>query len=733
MMAAGRAADGRGSKDAPTAARRERSSASAPAGAPGRGRRLAGRPRPVIEAVRPQVEGGRYPAKASLGELVVVEADVFADGHDELFVELTHRPGDHGAGATVAMTPLPDDRWRGTFAVEALGRHHFSIRAGVDHFATWRHDVAARAAAGQDVTVELEVGAGLVKAAARKAGPEDRPRLAALAEQLVRAPRGLESEVDATLARDLGAAGPSGAAPSLHDLLDAPGLAGLMARNRPPGPVAVSPDLTVRVERERARFGAWYELFPRSTVTPDVPGTLAGVVSRLDDVVRMGFDVVYLPPIHPIGVTSRKGRDGVPTAGPDDPGSPWAIGLGRGGHTAVHPDLGTIEDLDRLVAAARDRGLDIALDLAFQCSPDHPWVADHPEWFVHRPDGSIRYAENPPKRYEDIFPLNFDTPAWPELWEALRAVVEFWIGHGITVFRVDNPHTKPFAFWEWLIATVSDDHPEVIFLSEAFTRPKVMKRLAKLGFSQSYTYFAWRQGSAELEAYMSELVHTDVADYLRANLWPNTPDILTEELQTGGPPAFLCRLVLAATLGANYGIYGPPFELVEHVPRSAGSEEYKDSEKYAVRHWDLERPDSLAEFVARVNRIRRENPALHRDATLRFHHVDNPQLLCYSKTFLVEEPRYYGAGPAHAPRDPNTVLVVVNLDHRFVQSGWLQLDLGRLGLDPGQPFVVHDLLTDAHYRWADNPHYVQLDPDVVPAHIFRVHRPDDPAAPGGPR
>ncbi len=693
---------------------------------PGRRRAsAAGRLRPVIEGIRPQVDGGRWPAKASLGEPVVVEADVFADGHDLLWVELRHRP-DGQEVERLAMAELGNDRWQAAFMPVALGLHRFSVRAGVDRFATWHHDLMARVEAGQDVAVELAVGAGLLEAAARRAAGEDRRLLGALARLLSDAPRGVETDLPDELAGlvDPAPAGeprPAGPAWSLADVLAGSALDALVARYRPPGAVATSAELAVRVEPARARCGAWYEFFPRSSAG-GAPGTLAGARERLDYVARLGFDVVYLPPVHPIGITNRKGRDGSPVAQPGDPGSPWAIGAAAGGHTAVHPELGTLDDIDRLVAAAAERGLDVALDLAYQCSPDHPWVTEHPEWFSHRPDGSIRYAENPPKRYEDIYPLNFDTPAWPELWEALHQVVEFWIGHGVTIFRVDNPHTKPFRFWEWLIATVKAAHPEVVFLSEAFTRPKVMRQLAKLGFSQSYTYFAWRHTGPELEAYLTELVQTEVADYLRANLWPNTPDILTEELQTGGPAAFMARLVLAATLGANYGIYGPPFELMEHVPRHPGSEEYLDSEKYAVRHWDLDRPDSLADFVARVNAIRRAHPALHHDRWLRFHAVDNEQLLCYSKTLLVEEPLLFGGGPAHAPRDPDRVLVVVNLDHRWVQAGWVHLDLERLGLEPDEPFVVHDLLTDAHYRWQGPANYVRLDPDVVPAHVFRIHR-----------
>jgi starch synthase (maltosyl-transferring) len=478
----------------------------------------------------------------------------------------------------------------------------------------------------------------------------------------------------------------------------------------------------VMVDPERARFSTWYELFPRSAAPKaGRHGRLTDVLSRLDYVAGLGADVLYLPPIHPIGITNRKGRDGAPVARPGDPGSPWAIGGADGGHTAIHPDLGTIEEFDRLVTAAGDRGIDVALDLALQCSPDHPWVTEHPDWFRHLPDGSIRFAENPPKRYEDIYPLDFETDDWAALWQSVLRVVRFWIGHGVRVFRVDNPHTKPFALWEWLIATVKDDHPEVIFLAEAFTRPTVMNRLAKVGFSQSYTYFAWRNAKWELESYLQELTRTTTADFFRPNFWPNTPDILPEPLQSGATSMFLARLVLAATLAASYGIYGPPFELREHQSREPGSEEYKDSEKYALRHWDVDRPDSLASFIGRVNQIRHDHPALQHNHTLRFHFVDNDQLIVYSKSYPIEpapDPQ------ANHPTGPDVILVVVNLDPVNTQSGWVQLDMDAIGVGAEAGFEVHDLLTDARFAWQGRSNFVRLDPEGVPAHVFTV-RPVD--------
>jgi starch synthase (maltosyl-transferring) len=437
-------------------------------------------------------------------------------------------------------------------------------------------------------------------------------------------------------------------------------------------------------------------------------GTFRDLVARLDHVAGMGFDVLYLPPIHPIGTTHRKGRNNARVAAPGDVGSPWAIGGREGGHTAIHPALGTPADFRALVAEAEARGLRIALDLAFQCSPDHPWVSEHPEWFRHRPDGTIQHAENPPKKYEDIVPFDFETPAWRELWLALQGVVDHWVAQGVTIFRVDNPHTKAFPFWEWLIAAVRAERPDVFFLAEAFTRPRPLYRLARIGFSQSYNYFPWRTGKGELTAWFGEITRGEVADFFRPNLWPNTPDILTEQLQHGGRPAFVQRLVLAATLGASYGIYGPPFELMEAEPRESGSEEYRDSEKYELREWDLTGRPSLAELIARVNRIRRDNPPLQHDRSLVFHRIDSEALIAYSKT-----------GPAP---DDDPVVVVVNLDPRHRHGGWLDLDLATLGIEPGHPFQAHDLLTEARYTWHGARNRVELDPQSVPAAIFRLRR-----------
>jgi starch synthase (maltosyl-transferring) len=646
-----------------------------------------GRRRVVIEGITPEIDAGRFPVKRAMGERVAVEADVFADGHEAVACALLWRPVGVEQWSETEMEPLGNDRWSASFRVDQLGSYEYTVLGWVDRFRTWRDDLAKRIQAGQDVAVELLIGAGLVEAAARRAGGADRTDLRERARAL--------KETGDDAARRAAA-------------LDV-GLAALLRRYPDRAlPTRYDRVLLVRVDRERARFGAWYELFPRSTAAePGRHGTLTDCEKRLDYVAAMGFDVVYLPPIHPIGSAFRKGRNNSLTPGPDDPGSPWAIGAAEGGHTAIHPALGGTEDLERLVRGARERGMEIALDLAFQCAPDHPYVQSHPGWFRHRPDGTIQYAENPPKKYQDIYPLDFESEDWAALWNELKTVVLHWVERGVRIFRVDNPHTKPFAFWEWLIAEVQGAHPDVIFLAEAFTRPKVMYRLAKLGFTQSYTYFAWRNTKEELVAYFSELTQTEVREFFRPNLWPNTPDILTEYLQFGGRPAFMIRFVLAATLGASYGIYGPAFELGEHTPRAPGSEEYLNSEKYEIRNWDLENAWSLRDFITRVNGIRRAEPALHCDRGLRFHATDNPMLLCYSK----------------ATADlSNVVLVAVNLDARHTQAGWVNLDLGALGIEEDQPYQVHDELGDGRYLWHGPRNYLELDPRTLPAHIFRLRR-----------
>jgi len=562
------------------------------------------RRRVVVEGIRPMVDGGRFPIKRVVGEVVAVEADVYADGHDEVSARLRWRHEKQRSWREAPMVSLGNDRWRASFPVETLGTYRYTVEGWVDHFKTWRHDLKKRLDAAQDVAIDLLIGAGWVEEAAERARGRDAEALRAWAERL------RHEEVPQ----------PERSAAALSDDLDA-----LMARWPDLQHSAeYDVELQVTVDPIRARFSAWYELFPRSwATTPGTHGSFRELEARLPYIEAMGFDTIYLPPIHPIGESRRKGRNNAVEAAPDDVGSVWGIGGIEGGHKEVHPRLGTLEDFRSLVERARAAAMDVAIDIAFQVSPDHPYVREHPEWFRMRPDGTVQYAENPPKKYQDIYPFNFESKDWRGLWRELESVFTFWIEQGVRTFRVDNPHTKPFPFWEWCIGRIKARYPDVIFLSEAFTRPRRMYRLAKLGFSQSYTYFAWRNDKAELEKYLLELTRSDVAEFFRPSFWPNTPDILTEYLQTGGRPAFMARVVLAGTLCSNYGIYGPAFELLEHVPREPGSEEYLHSEKYEVREWDFGNPESLSGFIGRLNRIRQENPALHENRTLHFHFIDN--------------------------------------------------------------------------------------------------------------
>ncbi len=644
-----------------------------------------GRKRVVIESVDPEIDAGRYPIKRIVGDTVEVEADVFADGHDHVAARLLFRFHDDAEWTAVAMQPLGNDRWRGEFPVTRMGEYLYAVAGWVDHFDTWRSDLEKRIDAGQNIRVDLLSGAYLVEQAAERAGRDDADALRRWA-LVVRATEDLDAAQAAALD---------------------PALAAMMALYLDAAlETRYERELRVTVDREKARYSAWYEMFPRSTAPePGRHGTFRDCEARLDYVARLGFDVLYLPPIHPIGESFRKGKNNSTTAEPGDVGSPWAIGAREGGHTAIHPELGTLEDFRSLLDSAAQTGIELAMDIAFQCSPDHPWVSEHPEWFKKRADGTIQYAENPPKKYQDIYPLDFESSDWQGLWDGLLGVFLFWIEQGVRIFRVDNPHTKAFPFWEWLIAEVKRDFPDALFLAEAFTRPKVMQRLAKLGFSQSYTYFTWRNTKQELTEYFTELTQTRVREYMRPNLWPNTPDILHETLQIGRRPAFLSRLVLAATLGPNYGIYGPAFELLENEPIRPGSEEYLNSEKYEIRQWELDAPHSIQGILATVNRARRENPALQASYDLVFHPTDNPYLIAYSKSSL---------------DGSNTVLTVVNVDFFHTQSGWVNLDVSRLRLRVEESFQVFDELTGLRYLWQGARNYVELAPDRIPAHIFRV-------------
>ncbi|MFW5745536.1 MAG: alpha-1,4-glucan--maltose-1-phosphate maltosyltransferase [Spirochaetota bacterium] len=653
------------------------------------------RKRVIIEHIRPSVDDGLFPAKRVVGDRVPIRADVYSDGHDLIRAVARYRRAGDADFADVELQPLGNDAWLGHITVEEIGLYEFTVEAWVDHFDTWIDGLRRKVEVDSHTDVDLMIGAGLLKAAAARAGGDARETIMTAADLF-------ESDA-APLQERAGRA------------LDE-GLVELV-RRYPDRSLATRADTLypISVDPPHARFSAWYEMFPRSTwdlddsagaaVAEPTHATLRDVVSRLDYVADLGFDVLYLPPIHPIGRSFRKGRNNALAANADDPGSPWAIGGPEGGHTSIHPDLGTEADFRELVKAAAKRDIRIALDIAFQCSPDHPWVGEHPDWFVRRPDGSIQYAENPPKKYQDIYPINFESDDWESLWVELKGVFEHWIDAGVTIFRVDNPHTKSFPFWEWCIRELKRDYPEAIFLAEAFTRPRRMYGLAKRGFNQSYTYFAWRTQKEELEEYLTELATTEVADFYRPSFWPNTPDILHEYLQLGGRPAFLIRLALAATLSSNYGIYGPAFELQEATPREPGSEEYLDSEKYEIRHWSIGDPRSIAPFIRSINAIRRENPALQRTRGLRFHAVDNDQIIAYSKS---------------SEDGSNVVLVVANLSYEHTHSGWVEFSPAAVGHHDSRPFRVTSLLSGDEHTWGDYWNFVRLDPYHTPVQVFRL-------------
>jgi starch synthase (maltosyl-transferring) len=649
------------------------------------GKPSEGRSRVVIDNVEPEVSCGRFPIKRVIGDMVVVDADVFGDGHDEVRARLLWKRDGDRAWKSVEMQPLGNDRWRGNFPVTEAGRYRYTLAGEEDYFGTWQHDLQKRQAAQQDLKLPFASGAILLEQAAGRASKKDASRLTAWATALR---DGTDDAATATLALE----------PAIDEVVKRYPNTTLETR--------YDRELEVVVDRERARFSSWYELFPRSWSTvPGQHGTLRDVASRLEYVAGMGFDVLYLPPISPVGKSFRKGKNNTVEAAPGDEGSPWAIGSAEGGHTAIHPVLGTVADFKALVARAVALKMEIALDIAFQCSPDHPWVTEHPEFFKKRPDGSIQYAENPPKKYQDIYPLDFESANWQGLWDALKGVFSYWIDQGVRIFRVDNPHTKAFPFWQWVIPELKAEHPDVLFLAEAFTRPRVMERLAKVGFTQSYTYFTWRTTKAELTEYLTELTATPVKEYFQPNFWPNTPDILPAGLQTGGLPAFRSQLVLAGTMTASYGIYGPAFELGDNTPTKPGSEEYLDSEKYEIKQWNLEDPTSLRPLITQLNQIRQQNKALQSNERLHFHETDNPLLICYSK---------------QTADGSNRILTIVNLDSSLVQTGFVTLDMSVLGMGADDPFVVEDLLSGASYRWQGPRNYVALRPAEAPAHIFKL-------------
>jgi starch synthase (maltosyl-transferring) len=643
-------------------------------------------PAVVIENLQPLIDGGRYPVKRVVGEDLVVEADVFKDGHDVVAASLKWRVVGQDRWNETPMVHIDNDRWRGAFTLYELATHEYTVEAWTDTFRGWRNEFTAKFEAEiSDLASEALEGAALLEAAAQRAhDAQDAARLLEFAETIR---MGNNAQVNAV------------AQSGELEVLMATYPDRSTATQYVPAP-------RVTLDRVVARTAAWYEFFPRSAEgRGDRGSTLRDALPRIDDAKAMGFNVIYFPPIHPIGHTNRKGPNNSLLTEPGDPGVPYAIGNEFGGHKAIDPALGTLEDFDWLDAEVRKRGMEIALDFAVNCSPDHPYVREHPEWFYTRPDGSIKYAENPPKKYEDIYPLNFRCKNWPQLWEEMKSIILFWAGHGVRIFRVDNPHTKPLPFWEYLISGVHAEYPDVIFLSEAFTRPKMMKALAKAGFNQSYTYFTWRNSKQELTSYFTELTQTEMREYFRGNLWPNTPDILPFVLQTGGRPAFLIRVVLAATLSSLYGIYSG-FELCENAALP-GREEYLDSEKYQFKDRDWDAPGNIKDWITRLNTIRRQNRALQLYDNLRFYHADNEAILFYGKMTTARD---------------DIILVVVNLDPFRKQHCFIDVPLDQFGSMEGEAYQVHDLLSDARYTWHGRRNYVELDPEIQPAHIFRVRR-----------
>ena len=637
----------------------------------------------MIERVTPELDAGRYAIKATVGDVIAVEADVFVDGHDKISARLQYRPESTADWSEVSLTLIENDRYGASFLIEKEGLYRYTITAWVDHPLTWQHETTVKIRDGQTVHLELRTGALFLDEMAPQATPDDARGLLAAAK-LFRDPAHYEQ--------------------ALH-LATGPDVKTWIARY----PLRrhatrYAPELTIYVDREKARFGAWYSLFPRSThPVPGQHGTFQTTAALLPRLADLGFDVLYLPPIHPIGTAFRKGKNNAVTAQPGEPGVPYGIGSKLGGHDAIHPELGTLDDFKALVEQAKTFGIEVALDLAIQCSPDHPWVRDHPDWFRLRPDGTIQYAENPPKKYQDIYPLNFETEDWRNLWEELRRVLLLWGNWGVRLIRVDNPHTKAFGFWEWVIAEVKAVYPDMLFLSEAFTRPKVMQQLAKLGFSQSYTYFAWRQSKYELTQYLTELTQSDMRHYFRPNFWPNTHDILTLPMQSGSEAMYLSRVFLAATLSSNYGIFGPVYEYLEHTGMP-GKEEYLNSEKYEIRHWNWQHTNKLTYIIGLVNKARRDNSALQHTNNLTFCDIANDQLLAYLKTHP----------------DGNRILCIVNLDPANPQSGYVQIPLNQIGKGLDEEYLVRDLLTGAVYVWRGASNYVALDPRVLPMHLLRV-------------
>jgi starch synthase (maltosyl-transferring) len=639
---------------------------------------LKGQSRVIIENVQPQVEGGLYPAKRTAGETVTVTADIFGDGHDHIRAHLLYKKAGEKKWQVKELSELGNDVWTASFKVLEKGSYVFTVQAWIDHLETWYDGFKKKADAKVDVHVELMEGALLLKQL-----PNQTKEVKAFISQFEKKDKYAQS-IEAVLTKEF------------RDLVHDNPLVSFEAK--------YDKELKVQVEHAKANFSTWYELFPRSAALDGSHGTFKDVIKLLPRIQSMGFDVLYLPPIHPIGKVNRKGKNNNVRSMPGEPGSPWAIGSDEGGHKAIHQQLGTLEDFKLLIREAKELGIDIAMDIAFQCAPDHPYVKEHPEWFRQRPDGSIQYAENPPKKYQDIYPFNFETENWRALWEELKSVFEYWIEQGVKIFRVDNPHTKPIPFWQWTIAEINKKYEDIIFLSEAFTRPRIMASLAKVGFTQSYTYFTWRISKQELMEYMNELVHGPSRNYFRPNFWPNTPDILPYHLQHQGENIFIIRAALAATLSSNFGMYGPVYEFCENIPVPS-KEEYMESEKYEVKHYDWKKTNRMTDIITLLNKARRSNAALQSTWNMQFCHIENPNIIAYLK----------------ATDDlSNIMLIVINLDPNSRANGFVQLPKSRLKLGDHINVKLHDLITDEHYTWTQEWNYVELDPYKMPVHLFKL-------------
>ncbi|HSI71159.1 MAG TPA: alpha-1,4-glucan--maltose-1-phosphate maltosyltransferase [Gillisia sp.] len=652
---------------------------------------IEGHLRVSIDNVTPVIDCGKYPIKRIVNERVDVTADIFGDGHDKVDAVLLFRKKQKGKGKEKKWQEKPmeflgNDKWTAHFQAPETGYYEYTIEGWIDHFKTWQDGLLKKYDANQPIQTELLIGVQMMEEAIARATAPDKKKLQKWIEVL-KDDDNDEDSVALAISEDVS-----------H----------LMYHSRDKTAASrYDKVLEVLVERERALFSTWYEFFPRSTSPEEgTHGTFQTSERILEGISKMGFDVIYLPPIHPIGRSHRKGMNNATQAGPDDPGSPWAIGAAEGGHKAVHPELGTIDDFVNFVGKANDVGLEVALDFAIQCSPDHPYVKEHPQWFKWRPDGTVQYAENPPKKYQDVLPVNFENADWENLWKELKSIIEFWIDKGVKIFRVDNPHTKSFIFWEWCIQKINQKYDGIIFLAEAFTRPRVMEKLGKIGFTQSYTYFTWRNSKAEFIEYLTELTKTEMREYYRPNFWPNTPDILPISLEHKEEPSFIIRLILAGTLSSNYGMYGPLFEFNLNEPYP-GKEEYTRSEKYEIKHWDWDKQNKTKETITLLNRIRKENKALQSTWNIEFCDTDNEQIMCYSKISQDQE---------------NKLLIVVSLDPYNSQSGWVKVPIKQFGFSEHESYAVHDLLTDSKYFWENEWNYVALHPNTLPAHIFRIQK-----------